>query len=108
MDYLDGEDRHNEENQEEGEGPRCNGNLFGGGNQCEEEVTFGFPILNVTRDIIMKRIPISSPPLFYNKSSEDPISFLFEFNILCRNYNYYDNAHKLKLFPATLKCVALR
>jgi hypothetical protein len=41
-------------------------------------------------------------------STEDPDSFLFEFDILCRSYNYRDNAKKLKLFPAILKDSALR
>ena len=41
-------------------------------------------------------------------STKDPDSFLFEFDILCRSYNYTDNAQKLKLFPATLKDSALR
>ena len=56
----------------------------------------------------MKNIPMASLPLFYGKSSEDPDSFLFEFDILCRSYNYYEDAHKLKLFPTILKDVALR
>ena len=51
---------------------------------------------------------MESLPLFYGKSSEDPDAFLFEFDILCCSYNYYDDAHKLKLFLATLKDVALR
>jgi hypothetical protein len=41
-------------------------------------------------------------------STEDPYAFLFEFDILCRSYNYVDDAQKLKLFPTTLKNVALR
>ena len=41
-------------------------------------------------------------------SSEDPDSFLFDFDILCRSYNYISDAQKLKLFPATLKELALR
>jgi len=78
MDHQDGEDKHNEECQEEGEGPRHNGNLFGGNNQeGKEEFTFGFPILDVTRDINMKNIMMASLPLFYDKSSEDPDAFLF-------------------------------
>jgi len=39
---------------------------------------------------------------------EDPYTFLFEFDVLCRSYDYVSDAHKLKLFPATLKGVALR
>jgi hypothetical protein len=56
----------------------------------------------------MKNIPLSALPTFYGKSSEDPDTFLFEFDILCRSYNYLQDAQKLKLFPATLKDSALR
>ena len=41
-------------------------------------------------------------------STKDPNAFLFEIYILCRSYNYINDAQKLKLFPATLKYVALR
>ena len=51
----------------------------------------------------MKNIPPSSLPTLYGKSNEDPDTFFFEFDILCRSYNYLQDAHKLKLFPATLK-----
>jgi hypothetical protein len=34
--------------------------------------------------------------------------FLFEFDILCRSYDYTTNAHQLKLFSATLKDASLR
>ena len=67
------------------------------------ETTFGFPILDTAQDINMKNIPPSSLPTFYGKSSEDPDTFLFEFDILCRSYNYLQDAHKLKLFSDTLK-----
>ena len=56
----------------------------------------------------MKNIPASSLPTFYGKSTEDPDTFLFEFDILCRSYNYLQDAQKLKLFPDTLKDAALR
>jgi hypothetical protein len=78
------------------------------GNAANETETFGFPILDIARDIAMKNIPLSSLPHFHGMSTEDPDSFLFEFDILCRSYNYTDNAQKLKLFPATLKDSALR
>jgi hypothetical protein len=55
----------------------------------------------------MKNIPPSALPNFYGKSSEDLDVFLFEFDILCRSYNYLRDAHKLKLFPTTLKDSAL-
>jgi hypothetical protein len=78
------------------------------GNIANEIETFRFPILDIAKDIAMKNIPLSSLPHFRGMSTEDPDSFLFEFDILCRSYNYTDNAQKLKLFPATLKDSALR
>jgi hypothetical protein len=78
------------------------------GNAANETLTFGFSILDITRDVAMKNIPLSSLPQFHGISTEDPDSFLFEFDILCRSYNYTDNAQKLKLFPATLKDSTLR
>ena len=72
------------------------------------EATFGFPILDTAQDVNMKNIPPSSLPTFYGKSNEDPDTFLFEFDILYRSYNYLQDAHKLKLFPATLNDSALR
>eukprot|EP00253_Pinus_taeda_P020736 PITA_20736 len=56
----------------------------------------------------MKKIPPSVLPNFYGMASEDPDSFLFEFDIVCRTYGYTDDAHRLRLFPATLKASALR
>ncbi len=64
------------------------------GNHGEEELsnnmeaTFGFPILDTTMNMMMKSIPTTSLPSFYGKNSEDPDTFLFEFDILCRSYNY--------------------
>jgi hypothetical protein len=55
----------------------------------------------------MNNIPLPSLPHFHGMSIEYPDSFLFEFYILCRIYNYTDSAQKLKLFPATLKDLAL-
>jgi hypothetical protein len=78
------------------------------GNANNEKKTFGFPILNIDKDISMKYITFSSLPNFHGMSTEDPNSFLVEFDILCRSYNYIDNAQKLKLFLATLKDLALR
>jgi hypothetical protein len=78
------------------------------GNIANETETFGFPILDIAKDVAMKNIPLSSLPHFRGMSTEDPDSFLFEFDILCRSYNYIDNAQKLKLFPTTLKDSTLR
>ena len=58
--------------------------------------------------VTMKNIPPSSLPTFYGKSNEDLDTFLFEFDILCTSYNYLQDAHKLKLFPTTLKYSSLR
>jgi hypothetical protein len=71
------------------------------GNQTE--TTFKFPILDTTMNANMKNIPLSTLPTFYAKNNEDPNTFLFEFDILCRSYNYVQDAQKLKLFPTTLK-----
>jgi hypothetical protein len=71
--------------------------------------TLGFPIGDLPRgEAPMKNIPLSALPNFHGLSSEDPDEFLFEFDILCRSYDYVSNAQKLKLFPATLKGNALR
>jgi hypothetical protein len=78
------------------------------GNANNETETFGFPILDITIDIAMKDIPLSSLSHFHGMSTEYPDSFLFEFDKLCRSYNYTDNAQKLKLFPTTCKDSALR
>lgn len=81
------------------------GNVNGNGQQ---EVTFGFPILDSTRDVAMKNIPPSTLPHFHGMSTKDPDSFLFLFDILCHSYNYVNYAQKLKLFPTTLKDSTLR
>jgi hypothetical protein len=78
------------------------------GNANNETETFGFPILDITRDVAMNNISLSSLPHFHGMSTEDHDSFLFEFDILCRSYNYTDGAQKLKLFPTTLKDSTLR
>jgi hypothetical protein len=71
--------------------------------------TLGFPIGDLPRGTTpMKNIPLSALPNFHGLSSEDPDEFLFEFDILCRSYDYISPNQKLKLFPATLKGNALR
>ena len=62
-------------------------NLFGDiveeeGNAANKIETFGFPILDIIRDVAMKNIPLSSLPHFHGMSTKDPDSFLFEFDIL--------------------------
>jgi hypothetical protein len=94
---MDDEEDHNHVRHEEGEEV---------GNQTE--TTFGFPILDTTHNVNMKNIALLTLPTFYGKRSEDPNTFLFEFDILCRSYNYLQDTHKPKLFPATLKDSTLR
>jgi hypothetical protein len=94
---MDDQEDHNNVRHEEGEEV---------GNQTK--TTFGFPILDTKQNVNMKKIPLSTLPTFYGKSSEYLDTFLFEFDILCMSYNYLQDAQKLKLFPATLKDSALR
>jgi len=74
----------------------------------KERITFEFPIQEFEGILQMKNIPPSTQPNFCDFPSEDPYTFLFEFDVLCWSYDYYSDAHKLKLFPATLKEATLR
>lgn len=74
----------------------------------EELVTFEFPIREAGGATQMKNSPPSALPNFHGFPSEDLDAFLFEFYVLCRSYSYSSNAHKLKLFPATMKDAALK
>ena len=84
----------------------------GSNNENNEELTFGFPICDVLttfgREVRMKNIPPSILPNFYGTSTEDHVSFLFEFDVFCRTYGYTDDTQKLRLFPTTLKGAALK
>ena len=51
----------------------------------------------------MKEITLQNLPTFHGLISEDPHTFLFEFDVLCRGYDYITEPTKLKLFPSTLK-----
>jgi len=70
--------------------------------------TFKFPIGNIRGEAPMKNISLSSLPPFQVMTVEDLDTFMFEFDVLCRSYDYTIDAHKLKLFPATLKGETLR
>ena len=74
----------------------------------EGETTFRFPILDLMSNVNMKNISPSVLPNFRGMVIEDLDAFLFEFDILCRSYNYVDDAQKLQLFPTTLKDFGLR
>ena len=55
----------------------------------------------------MKAIPLQYIPTFHGLTSEDPNAFLFEFDVLCRGYDYTNDPQKLQLFPSTLKGATL-
>ena len=56
----------------------------------------------------MHIIPSSSLPKFHGLENEELDTFLFEFEVLCRGYDYYNNDQRLKVFPLTLKGETLR
>ena len=57
-----------------------------------EQSTFVFPIVDPDTMVQMKNIPPSAIHHFHGKAHEDPDSFLFEFDILCRRYDYSTDA----------------
>ena len=68
----------------------------------ENIVTFEFPIKD--RGVAqMHSIPPFTLPKFHGLENEDPNTFLFEFEVLCRGYGYCTNAQILQVFPLTLK-----
>ena len=72
-----------------------------------ERVEGAFPIRETNRDTKMKNISPSVVPHFHGLTTEHPNTFLFEFVVICRTYDYTNDEQKLKLFPSTLKDVAL-
>jgi len=56
----------------------------------------------------MKNNSPSVLPHFHGLTTEYPDTFLFEFFVLCRTYDYAEDEKKLKLFPSTLKDATLR
>jgi len=70
--------------------------------------TLQYPIVDSAANAPTKAIPLQHIPTFHRLTSEDPDAFLFEFDVLCRGYDYTTDPQKLKLFPSTLKGVDLR
>lgn len=66
-----------------------------------------YSIVDKTFNARMKAIPLQNIPTFHGLTSEDPNAFLFEFDVLCRGYDYTIDPQKLKLFPSTMKGAAL-
>ena len=73
-----------------------------------ERIEGTFPIRETNGDTKTKNISPSSLPYFHGMTTEDPDTFLFEFAVICRTYDYVEDEQKLKLFPSTLKDAALR
>lgn len=70
--------------------------------------TIEFPIVDLGASAPTKPIPLAALPNFHGLVSEDPDTFIFDFDIVCRGYDYMMDAQKLKKFPSTLKGMALR
>jgi hypothetical protein len=101
-------EREHMENQGDNEEDIHRKDLVNNEDQVNDENTIStlvFPITNITTRGMdpMKNIPLSTMPNFHGISTEDPDEFLFEFDILCRIYDYTTTVQKLKLFPTTLK-----
>lgn len=73
----------------------------------KKPVTFEFPIKYLNTIIQMKNIPLSTLPNFHGLSKKYPNTFLFEFDVLYRSYDYSTYEQKLKQFPTTLKDAGL-
>ena len=69
------------------------------GKKDEEVVTFEFPIRDPGGVAQIQYIPPFIFPNFHELENEDPDEFLFQLEILCREYNFQN----LNFFPLTLK-----
>ena len=78
-------------------------NARGNGKRIEGIV----PIRETNGDNKMKNISPSTLPYFHGLTTKDLDTFLFEFAIICRTYDYAEDEQKLKLFPSTLKDATL-
>ena len=73
-----------------------------------EEDLIGFPIQDMDISVHMKNIPPSFLPKFHGMRTDDPETFLFEFEILCTSYGYLSHTQKLRFFPIKLKDKSLK
>ena len=93
--------KHHHEDREEVVGGNDNNN---GNNQHVETVSMlSFFIRQTTRQAPMKNISPSVLLKFHGKYTEYLGEFLFEFDILCRSYDYISIENTLKLFFSTMK-----
>lgn len=74
----------------------------------EVEDSYGFPIFDEDATTTMKNISPSILPNFHGLRTEDPETFVFELEVLCRFYEYLLDTQKLKLFPSNLKYGSLK
>ena len=73
-----------------------------------QTLTIEYPIVDPHANAPMKDIHLQNLTIFHGMAFEDPDAFLFEFDVLCRGYNYTTNPQKLKLLPFTLKGATLQ
>ena len=71
----------------------------------ENIVTFELPIKDP--GVAQMHISPSALPKFHGLENEDPDTFLFDFEVLCRGYGYYTNYQRLQVFPLTIKRATL-
>ena len=50
--------------------------------------TLQYPIVDIAINAPMKAIPLQNITTFHGITLEDPNAFLFEFDVLCRGYDY--------------------
>ena len=57
----------------------------------DERIEGAFPIRETNGEMKMKNISLSALPHFHGLTTEDPDTFLFEFVVLCRTYDYTED-----------------
>ena len=90
---------------------RGRGRGEGRGDKGEDKIDpnpTGFPILYDDTTATMKNISPSILPNFHGLRIEDPQTLFFEFEVLCKYFNYFLDSQKLKLFLAKLKGKTLK
>lgn len=102
-------------NDEHGIGGGRGGNRGGGkgvgrgrGASIGDPEHFEFPIFDEDTTAIMKNISPAILRNFHGLRNDVSKTFLFEFEVLCRSYDYFLGAQNFKLFPATLKDATLK
>lgn len=70
--------------------------------------TFPFPLPILITNAYLKNIPTTVLQKFYGLANKDPDTFLFYFDRIFCVFDYNNDSHKLKLFPAALKESILR